>query len=349
MAARPTVDINLFVYNSVTTIGETIESVLAQTWPETTLTLIDDGSTDGTFEVLTDYANQHSTIRLLRNRCNGGAIASFQRAFRFGNSDYLMPKSGDDIIAPTFIERLMEVLLAHPNCGMAHAAGLVFRGAHEVQGHYPIEHCLLAVGDPIERAKHVMATYTSSPSFWGVYRRDMVDRLSPIRYRAGWDHVVLAEMALYGEIRHVAERLFWRRDGGKPVMQLARAATMQAHTGLSFDDVLAEHRWRTPLITTAYAHVEMFAESRLAGSDRLALMREVPAIFRGRWLQWMQNEATRLKSELPAFLTRLRAAEGVQLGWMARTIIEALQGIAAIVPEVDLTNDWLAVTALACK
>jgi hypothetical protein len=40
---------------------------------------------------------------------------------------------------------------------------------------------------------------------------------------AGWDHVLLAELALYGEIRHVPEQLHWRRDGGKPVLQLARA------------------------------------------------------------------------------------------------------------------------------
>jgi hypothetical protein len=193
-----------------------------------------------------------------------------------------------------------------------------------------------------------MTTYTSSPSFWGVYRRDAVDRLSPIRYRAGWDHVVLAEIALSGEIRHVPEQLYWRRDGGKPVLQLARAATAQAHTGLSLDDPLAEQRWRTPLITTAYAHMEMFADSRLPGADRLALMREVPAIFRARWLPRMQHEATALRADLPAMMTRLRTAEPVQARWMARSLIEALQGVAAIVPEIDLTADWFEITAHAC-
>ena len=39
------VDVNLFVYNGVATVGPAIESVLAQTWPAVTLTLIDDGST----------------------------------------------------------------------------------------------------------------------------------------------------------------------------------------------------------------------------------------------------------------------------------------------------------------
>jgi hypothetical protein len=347
MPSRPTVDVNLFVYNGIATVGAAIESVLAQSWPEIALTLIDDGSTDGTFAVLQDYAAKHPMIRIKRNRCNGGAIANFQRAFWFGDADYVMPKSGDDLIAPDFTERLMEVLLVHPDCAMAHAAGLVFRGNGQVLGSYPAEHCLSAIGEPSARARHVMARYTSSPSFWGVYRRGAVDCLSPIRYRAGWDHAVLAELALCGEIRHVPEPLYHRRDGGKPVLQLARAATAQACAGLPLDDALAEQRWRTPLITTAYAHMEMFAESRLAGAMRPAMMREVPAIFRGRWLPRMQREAEDLAAELPALLSRLRTAGPMEAGWMARTLMDVMHGVAAIVPEVDLTLARLEVVALA--
>lgn len=181
-----TVDINLFVYNGEATVGPVIESVLAQTWPAVTLTLIDDGSTDRTPEILAGYAGQYPRIRLKHNRCNGGAIASFQRALWFGNADFVMPKSGDDMIAPDFIESLMGVLQAHPEAAMCHAAGLVFRGDDTIVGYYPPAHCLDAVGaTPLARARHVMARYTSSPSFWGVYRRAAVDRLSPILYAGG--------------------------------------------------------------------------------------------------------------------------------------------------------------------
>jgi glycosyltransferase involved in cell wall biosynthesis len=345
---HPTVDVNLFVYNGATTVGASIESVLAQSWPNVVLTLIDDGSCDGTSALLDDYAARCPAVRVKRNRCNGGAIANFQRSFWMGDADYVMPKSGDDLIAPEFIERMMEVLLAHPDCAMAHGAGVVFRGRDEVLGVYPPEHCLTAVGTPFERSRHVMSRYTSSPSFWGVYRREAVDRLSRIRYRAGWDHVLLAELALYGEIRHVPAPLYWRRDGGKPVLHLARAATAQAHTGLGAEDGLADQRWRTPLITTAYAHMEMFADSRLASADRLALMRDVPAVFRARWLPGLRHEAVRLRHDLPARMAALREADPVLAQWMARGLIEVLQGAAALVPEIDMTGDWLEITASAC-
>ena len=57
------VDVNLFVYNGVATVGPAIESVLAQTWPAFTLTLIDDGSTDGTTGVLARYVARDPRIR----------------------------------------------------------------------------------------------------------------------------------------------------------------------------------------------------------------------------------------------------------------------------------------------
>jgi len=339
MPSLPSVDVNLFVYNGAATVGPAIESVLAQTWPAVTLTLIDDGSTDGTADVVARYAAWHPRIRRKHNRCNGGAIANFQRAFWLGDADYVMPKSGDDMIAPDFIECLMGVLQEHPDAAMCHAAGLVFRGADTIVRGYPADHCLNAVGvDPLARARHVMTRYTSSPSFWGVYRRASVDRLSPIRTRAGWDHVLLAELALAGEIRHVARPLYWRRDGGKPVLQLARAATEQARAGLPLDDTLAEQRWRTPLITTAYAHLEMAAATRLPHADRLRLMTDAREIFRSRWLTWLIREAEALQAALPALVSDLRRASPLEATWMTRSLSEALRGAATIVPEVAPTE-----------
>ena len=194
----------MIVYNSVNTAGAAIESVLRQTWPAVSLTVFDNASTDGTFEVVQEYAASHPAIRIRRSRCNTGNGINIQRAFWHGDADYLMVKTGDDLIAPDYIEKLMAVLLKYPGCAMCHAAGLVFAGSNEVQYYYPPEHCLHATDpDPVERAKHVMGRYTSAPAFWGVYRRDAVERMSMIRYRSGSDHTMLAELvvALAGETR----------------------------------------------------------------------------------------------------------------------------------------------------
>ena len=347
-SALPNVDVNLITYNNVRTIGETIENVLAQTWPAVSLTVIDNGSDDKTMEVLENYAAAHPTIRIKRNRHNVGLVANVQRAFWFGDADFVMPKTSDDLISPEYIERLMAVLMAFPDCVMCHAAGLVFTATDHVDYYYPPEHLLNATGPNVmARVQHVMQHYTSAPSFWGIYRRDAVDRLSMMRYRAGFDHVVLAELALYGEIRHVPEPMYWRRGGGQPVLRLARAMTEQGNRGVPLDDVLGEQRWRTPLITTAYAHMEVFAQVPLPLSQRQHLMRLVQAIFRMRWLPLMQAEAAQLHEAIPKLLNDIATAQPIEVAWLARILTEVLVGAQAILPEEDFARELLEVAAIS--
>jgi hypothetical protein len=328
------VDINLFVHNGAETIAAAIESVLAQTWTAWTLTVIDNASTDATLAVVRSYAAAVPGLRVYRARANGGSVVNCQRAFSQGDADFVMPKTADDLLAPQFLEQTMAVLLDHPDCVMCHAGGLVFAGAGDVLQVYPETHRLHAVGDdPAQRARHVMARYTSAPSFWGVYRRHAVDRLGRFRYRAGWDHVVLAELALYGEIRHVPEVLYWRRDGGKPVLSIARASTEAAQRNLPLDDDLAELRWTTPLITTAYAHVETFAVARLAQSQRVGLMRDAVAIFCERWLGRLHQEAAAFRSALPSQVKRAAEASAFVSGWMKRQIADAAHAVDTVLPE----------------
>lgn len=346
MTNLPLVDVNLFVHNGADTIAAAIESVLGQTWPACTLTVIDNASTDATLDVVGHYLAAGSGIRLHRARANGGSVVNCQRAFSLGDADFVLPKTADDLIAPDFIERTMQVLLDNPRCAMCHAGGLVFTGDGSVGQVYPATHRLHAVGeDPAERARHVMAHYTSAPSFWGVYRRAAVDRLSRFRYRAGWDHVVLAELALDGEIRHVAAPLYFRRDGGKPVHRIAPACTEAAQRQVPLDDDLAELRWTTPLITTAYAHVEAFAVARANEARRTGLMRDAVRIFRQRWLPLLRREAASFRAALPERRRRAAEAPDFTSRWMQGRLAEAICAVDLLVPETDDTPRFASVDA----
>ena len=326
-ATPPTVDVNLFVRNGAATIGAAIESVLAQSWPALTLTVIDNASTDATVAIVHDYMAEVAWIRLLRGRADIGLTGNCARAFGHGTADFVLPKTADDLLAPDFVARIMAVLLAHPGCAMCHAGGVVFGADGRVRLAYPEAHRLHAIGaDAVARAQHVMARYTSAPAFWGIYRRDVTERLARFRGTAGWDHAVLAELALYGEIRHVPEPLYLRRDGGKPVARIAREATEAAQRGLPTDDALAALHWMTPLLTTAFTHVGLFAVARLAAPQRAALMAAAPRIFRARWAAQMQAEATAFHAALP----RLRAVPGP---WRAQQIAAVLAAIATVLPD----------------
>lgn len=334
-AELPVVDVNLFAFNAEASIGPVIESVLAQTWPAIRLTVIDNASTDATAEIAARYVQEVPGMRLRRARANGGAVVNCRRAFGCGDSDFLLPKTADDLLAPDYVERLMQVLLADPGCAMCHAGALILDGGLRVHGMYPAEHRLQATqDDALERARHVMARYTSAPSFWGVYRRQAVDRLAPFRYRAGWDHAVLAELALYGTIRHVPEPLYWRRGQGKPVIQIARACTEAAQRGLGADDALADPGWLTPLIATAHNHLDVFAVAPLPAAQRARLMADAVAIFRDRWLGGMRQEAEAFRAALPTLLARAAAAPPPQRDWLRAGLAHAAGAVRCVVPEL---------------
>jgi hypothetical protein len=141
--------------------------------------------------------------------------------------------------------------------------------------------------------------------------------------------------------------LYFRRGGGKPVLLLGRGATEQGNRGVPLDDILSEHRWRTPLITTAYTHMEVFAAARLPLAQRMALMRAVPAIFRARWLPWLQQEVTSLRTALPALLQMISSAPAVATAWQARTLSDVLIAAQTILPEEDLSPTLLELTSIA--
>ena len=348
----PPVDINLFVHNGAATVGAAIESVRAQTWTNWRLTLIDDGSTDDTSAILHQCAAGDDRIQIKRNRCNVGAVGAFQRGLWFGDADYVMLKSADDLIAPEFVARLMAVLQAYPDCVMAHAAGLSFHEGGVLDFIYPESHWLHAVDrDPVARAASVMRRYTSSPSFWGVYRRAAVDRLAPIAYRPGWDHVLLAELALYGEIRHDPGVMYWRRGTGRPIADLARAATQEAARGLGLSTPLAGSLWRVPCIATAFAHIENFTIAPFALDVRRRLIAEATSIFAARWRPHMEREWQTARRFV---LHQAATTEPPDGPLVVANLTMLITAAALMLPELDYGPEYAALNhlqdyAVACR
>jgi glycosyltransferase involved in cell wall biosynthesis len=347
---HPIVDVNLFVRNGAGTIDEVIDSVLTQNWPAIHLTVIDNASTDSTCASVARIARADHRVSLLQNSVDIGPVLNCQRVFWHGKADFVLPKTADDLLAPDFVAAIMDRMLANPGMAMCHSAGLVFGDDRAIGYVYPPVHCLEATDrDPLARARTVMASYTSAPAFWGVYRRTAVDQLAPIAYRAGWDHAVLAELALYGEIGSIPELLFWRRHGGKDVASLARGCSQFAQRGHRLDDALADLLWRMPLITTAYGHVERFAVARIGAAERRRLMEDVGPIFRARWLAAMRREAVQFRQVFTGLLEVVAAEHGACAVWAGRQVAEALTALASILPDEDISAEQIALQAVTAS
>ena len=119
------VSVLIAAYNAELWIGTTLRSVLAQTWPNVEVVVVDDGSTDGTAAI----AQQHvsDTVRLIRQE-NRGACAARNRAFAESRGDFIQFLDADDVLAADKIERQMEYLEREPENTVAYSSWSRFTG-----------------------------------------------------------------------------------------------------------------------------------------------------------------------------------------------------------------------------
>jgi glycosyltransferase involved in cell wall biosynthesis len=209
--SAPTVSIGLPVYNGAAYLAETIESILAQTYADFELILCDNASTDGTEEICRDYAARDPRIRYHRQPRNIGACGNYDMAFHMGRGRYFKWAAHDDLLAPTFLEKLVPVLEADSGCVLVHAKTVLIDAAGRETGDY-VDEITCDSESPAERLERWLcpSKVLCNPVF-GLMRRDAMAR-TPLHgdYIAS-DRVFLAAMTLQGRCRSIPERLFLRR------------------------------------------------------------------------------------------------------------------------------------------
>ena len=100
------VSILIPAYNAEHWIAHTIESALGQTWRDTEIIVVDDGSTDGTLAIARRYESK--TVRVV-SQANMGAAAARNRALECAQGGYIQWLDADDLLAPDKIAAQMEV------------------------------------------------------------------------------------------------------------------------------------------------------------------------------------------------------------------------------------------------
>jgi len=123
--AAPTVSVIMPVYNAVAYVREAIESVITQTLPVHEIIVVDDGSTDGTSELLLKYAHSESPtlagIRYFRRKHKGAAAARNFGARR-ATGTILAFQDADDWSHPNRLELQLRYLAEYPGHDICHTA-----------------------------------------------------------------------------------------------------------------------------------------------------------------------------------------------------------------------------------
>ena len=115
--ARKLISICVPAYNSERFIAETVDSVLRQCYQALELIVVDDCSTDKTFDVLRAYDDPR--MRLFRNLVNIGAEKNWNKCLGLARGDYVKVLPGDDALYPECLEKQAAVLDDPQHAGVA--------------------------------------------------------------------------------------------------------------------------------------------------------------------------------------------------------------------------------------
>lgn len=112
------VSIIIPVYNTEKYIARAIDSVLNQTYKSLELILVDDASTDNTYQVCETYAQKDARVRLYRNAQNLGMMPNWNHALEYITGEYWGKLDADDWWDTSFIEQCVNILENQPDVGM---------------------------------------------------------------------------------------------------------------------------------------------------------------------------------------------------------------------------------------
>lgn len=115
--SQPKVSVIMTAYNTEKYLSDAIKSVLAQTYDNWELVIIDNGSSDRTGDIAATFARQDPRIIVRSLEENIGPALSRNESVRISQGKYLFLLDSDDIALPTRFETQVEFLEKHPEIG----------------------------------------------------------------------------------------------------------------------------------------------------------------------------------------------------------------------------------------
>ena len=213
----PRVGLGMPVYNAERYIEEALDSLLAQTFDDLEIVISDNASTDRTEEICRSYADKDDRIRYFRQRANYGLINNFNTVFRLSRGEYFKWCSSDDVCAPDYLRRAVEVLDADSS------VVLVFPLVAGIDEESRPTRLPLQISDrdspgtasspdPVTRFRKLIRNiWWVDVFFYGVMRADVLSQTSLHRYQRSGDQLLVTEMCLKGRFYEIPEELFFSR------------------------------------------------------------------------------------------------------------------------------------------
>ncbi len=196
-AGRPRVSIIVNNYNYARFLAEAIDSALAQTYPCVEVVVVDDGSTDGSREIISRYGGRVTTVL----KENGGQASAFNAGFARSSGEIVLFLDADDVLLPDAVGEVVRAW--HPGAAKAQFRLQVIGADGEARDEtVPPAGLPLPRGD-VREGILMYAEYLFPPTSGNAFRRRTLAEILPLpeaEWRISADLPLLLLAPLFGDV-----------------------------------------------------------------------------------------------------------------------------------------------------
>jgi glycosyltransferase involved in cell wall biosynthesis len=210
----PRVTIGIPVYNEELFLSEAIKSVINQLYYDIKIIIIDNASTDNSYDIAVGFSRNDKRIEVVRNKKNVGLIENFRIALSYAYTEYFVWLGAHDIFNEDYISSSIDFLDKNQDVVMVYPKYAVFidKNNNEID----IEDACSDIDtksdrNAINRMLHIITSLNSCTNIHGIFRTAILKKL-PIKKVIGSDHLVLAMAGVYGQIHALPIEGIRRRE-----------------------------------------------------------------------------------------------------------------------------------------
>ena len=212
LSTYPLVSVLVTNYNYARFLDKSLDSVLNQTYPNFEIVVCDDGSTDGSEQILANFSHSDSRVKVIY-RSNGGQPAAMNDAFRRSSGEIVCLLDADDLFEPRKVQKVVEKFRLDASLGIVGNSmkvidaegGLIRTIKYEEEGY---------LGPSIYRLR----TKNITPPCSGLsFRRRVLDEIFPLPevLRIAADGAIIGPAVNLASMGIIQEPLSsWRIHGG---------------------------------------------------------------------------------------------------------------------------------------
>lgn len=294
-ATNPIVSVCVPVRNEQKYIANTLDTIQKQTHENFEVLIFDNCSTDDTVEICRNYCESDGRFKLFQNQFNVGQIYNFNRCLAPAAGEFVAIRSGNDPMQPDYLKKTLALLRDDPGMGLVYSRNLQIdvNGETLEKQYLDASYFETSSDEPVAAAATVMKRFFHPASFFGVYRKSLLDRLQPLRHIFGSDKIFVCEASLYSSIGCVQEVLSFERRHQRQA-SLEDIFSEDAVYELPQQSIYASYEGITPIADMIWGFAVMISRAAIDNNAKARLCQISHAVLGNHYSDNLKKEKQRV-------------------------------------------------------